>query len=234
MKKGDWIKIDFTGRMKATGEVFDLTSEEVAKKEGVHDPKKKYGPVLTIVGAGMIIPGVERELLKMKPGEEKEFEVKPENALGPRRPEFVKIFSIAKFTREKITPFPGMWINIDGRNAKVQSVAGGRVRIDFNHPLAGKELRYAVKIVEEVKGTKSMVDSLLEYYGAKGKTNITGKRADIIAEKDVNPMTKKLIEETLKKWCPGVDSVNFVPEKGKPEASKSGKEKIGAGKDLNI
>jgi FKBP-type peptidyl-prolyl cis-trans isomerase 2 len=41
MKKGDFVRIDFVGRLAATGEIFDLTSEEIAKKEGVYDEKQK-------------------------------------------------------------------------------------------------------------------------------------------------------------------------------------------------
>ncbi len=230
MKSGDWILINFVGKVKATGEVFDLTKEKDAKKCGLYDQKKKYGPVLTILGGGMIIQGVERELLEMKPGETREFDVSPADALGQRRPELIKIFSIAKFMRQKITPFPGMVLNIDGRNARVQSVAGGRVRVDFNHPLAGKELNYAVEIVAEIKDTKKMVESLLEYYGVAGKVNIAGKKAGILPDKDVNPMIKKLIEETLLKWCPGVDSVNFKVKPDKPAAEKSDGKRIPQGK----
>ena len=224
MKKGDWVKIEFTGRVKATGEIFDLTSEEEAKKHGIHDPKKKYGPVLTILGAGMIMPGVDHELMKMNAGESREFDIKPEDALGPRRPELIKIFSISKFTHDKITPFPGMWVNIDGRNARIQTASSGRVRVDFNHPLAGKELSYRLKIDGEINDIHRRVEALLDYYGVEGKVTVTEKKVDIGLEKDINPIIKKLIEETLKKWCQGVDSVIFEAKKEKhgPQKAEEG------------
>ena len=50
MKEGDWIKINYLGKAKATGEVFDLTRESDAKEAGIFDEKKKYGPVLVILG----------------------------------------------------------------------------------------------------------------------------------------------------------------------------------------
>ena len=225
MEKGDWVKIDFTGMVKTTGEIFDLTSAEEAKKHGIFDPKKKYGPMLAILGAGMMMPGVEHQLMGMKHGDSAEFDVKPDKAMGPRRPELIKLFSMAKFMHEKITPFPGMWVNIDGRNAKVQSVAGGRVRVDFNHPLAGKELSYSVKIVEELKEPKMRTESLLDYYGVDGKAEIMEKNVDIQVEKDANPIIRKLIEETLKMWCGGIESVTFHAKTDKTAQEKTAAEK---------
>jgi hypothetical protein len=133
---------------------------------------------------------------------------------------------MSKFSEQKITPFPGLVLNIDGRNAKVRSVAGGRVMMDFNHPLAGKELHYEVEILEQVKEPKKMVESLLAYYGLGGKVTIAGKRASITLDKPANPVVKKLVEETLLKWCPGVGSVAFKEGKEK-EARKKGVGKNG-------
>jgi len=213
MNSGDWVKIDFTGKVRATGEVFDVTSAEEAKKCGAFEPKKKYGPALVIIGAGMVIPGVEHELLKMKPGEKRDFVVGPAEALGPRRPELIRVVPVSKFSKEKIAPFPGLWVSVDGRNAKVQSVSGGRVRIDFNHPLAGKELSYSVTIAEELKDTKKMVESLLDYYGLSGDVEIVEKKAAITVDKRPGPFMEKLIGETLKKWAGGVSDVAFSERK---------------------
>jgi FKBP-type peptidyl-prolyl cis-trans isomerase 2 len=234
MKSGDWVKINFLGRVKSTGEVFDLTVEEDAKKHGIHEEGKKYGPVLVIIGGGMIMRGVESELLKMKIGQKKSFEVPSSEALGPRRAELIRVISIAKFVQKNINPFPGMWVNVDGRNCKVLFVSGGRVRVDFNHPLAGKDLTYDLEITEEIKGTRKRVEALLDYYGVKGKLAITGKKARVSLEKEIGPLTEKLIEETLKKWCPGIDTVSFrqpkkpagkVPGAGKPAAPAGGQAK---------
>ena len=222
MKEGDWIKINYVGKAKATGEVFDLTRESDARKNDIYDEKKKYGAVLTILGGGMVIPGVEKELMTMKVGEKKEFDVGPGDALGPRKPELIKVTSISKFTEQKITPFPGLVLTIDGRNAKVRSVAGGRVMMDYNHPLAGKELHYDVEVVEQVKEPLKMVESLLGYYGLEGKAAIAAKIASIKLDKPANPIVKKLIEETLKKWCPGVESVAIEEKNDKHPPKKGG------------
>ena len=43
IKKGYFIELDYIGRIKEDGRVFDLTSEDAAKKEGLHNPKQSYG-----------------------------------------------------------------------------------------------------------------------------------------------------------------------------------------------
>ena len=180
MKKGDFIKIEYTGWVSSTGEVFDLTSEEEAKKLGVFNPKHKYGPALVIVGAGIAVPGVEAQLEQMKFGEEKQFEVEPGQAFGNRDPRLIKDISMSKFLEQNINPIPGSFVTIDNRQAKIQSVAGGRVRVDFNHPLASKQLRYKIKIVQEIKSTLEKAKALIEHNNMKcdvdlKETNLTLK-----------------------------------------------------------
>jgi len=224
MKNGDWIKIDFVGRVRVTGEVFDLTREDDAKAFGIHDKKKKYGPALVILGGGMIIVGVENELLGMDVGEKKKFTVKPEDALGQRKPALMRVLPVAKFTKEKITPFPGLWLMVDGMNCKVVSVAGGRVKVDFNHPLAGKELEYEVEIAGEVKDSLARVEELMELYGIGGKASVDGKKVTISTEKEVNGFAKRLLEDMLRKWGDGIESVAFEvkkPHEKKPAAEET-------------
>ena len=66
MKKGDFIKIDYTGKIKETDKIFDTTIEDVAKKENTYNPKVKYGSILVIVGHEKIVKGLDEELEKMK------------------------------------------------------------------------------------------------------------------------------------------------------------------------
>jgi FKBP-type peptidyl-prolyl cis-trans isomerase 2 len=199
MNKGDWVRIEYTGKVKASGEVFDITSAAQAKKLGIHDEKKEYGPSLVIVGAGSMMPGVERQLLSMKVGERKAFDVSPAEGAGQRRPELTKVIPLAKFTEKNMNPFPGLWINIDNRNCRIMSVTSGRVRVDFNHPLAGKELTYEIEIKEEITDKKERIKALLDHYGLKGGVDADGKK-NVITLDSENPFMKRIIEETLKKW----------------------------------
>jgi len=207
MKIGDFVLLDFVGRIAATNEIFDLTDEVLAKRENVYNKEQKYRPSLVIVGAKMVVPGVEEEIIKMSAGEEKEFLVKPENGLGQRNPRLIKIISTANFLKQNINPAPGIHVTIDNIHAKIQSVSGGRVRVDFNHPLAGRELFYRIKIVKELKEPKEKIEALLEHYSIKAETRINGET--ILIEGKTDPATQTMISETIKKWIKDIKEVKF-------------------------
>jgi len=210
MKEGDFVEIEYKGRIALTNEIFDLTSAEQAKKEGIFNEKIKYGPVFVIIGANMTIKGVEKQLETMKINDEKEFTVKPEQAFGNRIPKLIKIVSLSKFIEQKINPVPGIFVNIEGMQAKVQSVSGGRVRVDFNHPLAGKELKYNVKIVKQYTTTDEKLKVLLNHYNIKAKTELKEGKLTIDPEKPVNNFLEKLVSDTIKKWINDIKEVDFV------------------------
>ena len=234
MKEGDFVMIEYTGRVSATGEVFDLTSAEEARKEGIFSEKQKYGPALVVMGAGMTVPGVERHMKEMTVGEEREFGLKPEEGFGNRNPKFIRIISIGNFLRQKINPVPGIFVTIDNRQARVQSVSGGRVRVDFNHPLSGKELEYRVRVVKLLKEPLEKARSLLEQYGIEAETEVKeaapatkekqgedakesrekeGSTLTIKTAKQANPMMQKLLETMIKRWIKEIGTVNFEAAK---------------------
>lgn len=213
MKKGDFIKIDYVGRVSLTGEIFDLTIEDIAKKEGIFDEKRKYSPVLVIMGADMVVPGVEKKLLDMDPGHEREFELSPKDGFGKREMGLIKIISLAQFHKQNINPVPGAFVQIQGSQAKVQSVSGGRVRVDFNHPLSGKNVHYRVKIVEKVDGVLNKAKSLIEYYGIKADTSVTENNLKIITVMPMPDVVKKLVEGKLKEWITEIKEIKFHSEK---------------------
>ncbi len=223
MKKGDFLRIEYTGRIAATGELFDTTSEEVAKKENAFNPKQRYGPVLAIIGAGMAVPGVERNLLEMKEGEEREFDVQPSEAFGPRDPSRIRIIALAKFIKEKINPYPGAFVNIDGMDAKIQSVSGGRVRVDFNHPLAGRELHYKLKLLFRIDSVQEKAESMLNHYNLRGEREVKENKLEITTEQPIQEVIQKMLSESIKKWIPEIKDVKFyvkeASEPKKPETS---------------
>lgn len=223
MKEGDFVKVEYIGRVSGTNEVFDVTSEEIAKKEGAYNEKYKYGPVLVIIGSGMIVPGVDERLMKMKLGDEKEFDVKAEDGFGKRDVKKIKIVSLANFIRQKINPVPGEFVEINGRNAKIQSVSGGRVRIDYNHPLAGKELKYKVKITQIIEKPLERIESITDYYRMGCEVKLDGGTLELKTKENVPDFVQKLLTDVITKWVKDVKKVNFLSEKKKPEPSKEEK-----------
>ena len=226
MQKGDFVEIEYVGRVKLTGDIFDLTSEELAKKEKIHNPQHPYGPALVIVGSGMVVPGVMKELEKMEVGEEMSFEVSPPEGFGLRNPKLIRIVSASKFTENKVNPVPGIYFEIDGMQAKVQSVSGGRVRVDFNNPLAGKALDYTVKILKKLEHDKEKIENLLKYYRVDfSSVEIKEKAVEIKSEKHVNPIAQKIMSDMITKWVRGIEKVEFEGEKANEKSADVSEEK---------
>lgn len=151
LNKGDFVTIEYTVRIKETGNIVDTSNEEVAKKENIYDPDKLYGPTLLILGRGWINELVEEEILKSNVGEEKTVEVPPEKAFGPRDPEKIRVFSLRDFEKRGYKVNVGDIVEVNGQRGVVKNISGGRVVVDFNHPLAGKTLVYTVKVVRKLE-----------------------------------------------------------------------------------
>lgn len=164
MEKGDFVRIKYVGRLE-NGEIFDLTDEDLAKKENIYNPKVKYGLVPVILGAGFVIKGVEKALEEMKVGEKKTAAIKPEDGFGERDPKLVKVIPKKIFQQQNIEPKQGMIVDFGNMKGRVQSVTGGRVRVDFNNPLAGKILKYDLEIVEKIESNEEKIKAIGEFFG---------------------------------------------------------------------
>jgi FKBP-type peptidyl-prolyl cis-trans isomerase 2 len=208
MQNGDFVRIDYIGRLES-GEIFDLTYEDVAKENNIYNPDMKYKSIPIIIGAGFIIPGLEKALLDMKPGEKKEVVIKPEDGFGQRDPKLVRIMPTKIFERQKFDPEPGMILDMGGMTGKIQSVNAGRVRIDFNNPLAGKTLKYELELKEKIEGQEKQIDAVLEYFAIDGKINIVEKTVDIETDK-ISERSKKSVSELVTKYVSGVEKVRII------------------------
>ncbi len=220
MKPGDFVEVDYVGRIKGTGEIFDLTLEEVAKKENIHNPKANYSPVVLILGSGFIIKGLDEALRKMKVGEKKKIEIKPEDAFGQKRDELVKLLPESRFKGQKVDPFPGAVINIGNMRGKIVSVDGGRVKVDFNHPLAGKVIEYNIEVKSLVKKQDDKIKAVVKYFTGVDDVEVSVKdnTAEIIVKKDVDIVrpVKSMVAENVIKWC-GVENVKISEIFEKPK-----------------
>lgn len=164
------IKVSFTGKELLEGTLFDTTSGEEAKKAGSFDANRKYGPLTIIVGEHEMLPKVEKELESMKTGDKRKIMISAKEGFGDRNTKFVIVLPLKNFIDQKINPVPGLIIQgeMNGRmqTGKVQSVSGGRVRVDFNHPLAGRDLEYEVRVEKELTDKKDIAEAMFEkYYG---------------------------------------------------------------------
>jgi len=138
VKKGSKVKIEYTGTLD-DGSVFDSS--------------KNHGKPLEFeAGSGLVIKGFDKAIIGMKKGEEKEIKLKPTEAYGDHNPELKKNIPKEQLPKEP-EPKVGMILGIglpDGRQlpATISKVTDKEVIIDLNHPLAGKNLNFKIKVVE--------------------------------------------------------------------------------------
>lgn len=164
ISKGDFIRINYVGKIKESGRVFDTTLEEVARKSNIYDEKLNFKPAPIVVGANHVIQGLDEALVGMEVGEKKTVVIPPEKGYGARDPKLVKVVPLKDFRRQGLRPVPGMRVEAEGRIGRVQSVSGGRVRVDFNYELAGKVLEYEVSVEEKINKLEEKVRLLLELH----------------------------------------------------------------------
>lgn len=186
----EFFKIKYTGKVKRTGRIFDTTNEEKAKEENMYNEKFNYGPRI-ITDEEEMVEGVMEALEDMDEEEERNLELGSEKAYGERDSSKVEMVPKKDFEDTKVNPAPGLRVLLDGEPAKIQTVSGGRVRVDFNNPLAGKDLEYDVKLIEKIKEDKEKA------------INLTKKLLDLeedeidAEEKEEDQITVKIPENTM-------------------------------------
>lgn len=161
IQKGDFIKLNYTGRFE-NGKIFDTTDEELAKKEEIFNPRGLYGGDVVIVGAGHTIEGLDEDLEGKDAGYTGTVSIPPEKAFGPGNPDLVETVSITKFQDRNI--HPGMPVELDDRKGVVSRVIGRRVTVDFNSPLAGKTVSYEYTIEYVLEADVEKIQGLLALY----------------------------------------------------------------------
>ena len=177
VKEGDFIRLEYTGKVQETGNVFDTTDENVAEEASIKLDNKSYGAIPIIVGGGHVLKGLDEALIGMEEGEEKTVEITPEEGFGLRDPKLLQLIPMGEFKKQGMKPEVGMAITSDGVTGIIRSVSGGRVRVDFNHELAGKNLKYNIRVVKEIEDDIDKVKSMIElHYSAP---NLDSNKHDI-------------------------------------------------------
>ncbi|MDK2371999.1 MAG: hypothetical protein QI197_01280, partial [Candidatus Korarchaeota archaeon] len=73
----------------------------------------------------------------------------------------IRVFSVKRLEREGIRPQIGETVYVDGQRGTIQSITGGRVTIDFNHPLAGRELVVSGKVIRRIENDLDKVRAIV-------------------------------------------------------------------------
>lgn len=135
VEKGNKVSVHFTGKLK-DGEVFATT-------EGKQ-------PLEFEVGAGEVLPGIDEEVIGMEEGEEKEIDLSPERGFGERRDELIREVGKDLLQGKEVDVGQRVYMRTEeGQTipAQIVNIGEEKVTLDMNHPLAGKETTFNIKVV---------------------------------------------------------------------------------------
>ena len=141
------VDVEYEGRLD-DGTLFDTSKEEVAKKEGVYSEEREYTTLHITLGQGMLIKGFENALVGMEEGEEKTVKIPASEAYGERREELVHELARDKEKDQGAEVGMMVVVNMEGRQipARISALTEENISLDFNHPLAGKELTFKLEV----------------------------------------------------------------------------------------
>jgi len=228
IKNGDFLLIDYTLKVKETGETVGTTDEKVAKEFKLYRGEEHYEPYFLIVGEGWVPKGLDEVLPTLEVGKPNNIELQPEKAYGARDPKRVRLVPLRKFTSDGITPVPGLQVNVDGKSAQIRSVGAGRVQVDYNHPFAGKTLIYDVTVQKVLETDEDKVRNLLHkrlptIEQQKFNLKIEDGRVEIEIPEEAFfleglQVAKRTLTADLQKYLSKIEEISFLEKFKKPEA----------------
>lgn len=208
IKKGDFIEIDYTGRVAEDGMAFDTTIEKVAKDEGIHSEKTTYGLTTIVVGEGHVIQGLDKQLEGVEPGKHT-FEIPPEEAFGKKSGSKLNLVPMKVFRQQNIRPMVGLQVNVDDEIGVIRSVSGGRIMVDFNHPLASKNVKYEVDVKRILDDPKEKLEKYFSLMSLPyDDITIDGNTAKVTASMQYPPQLVEQLANNLKRMT-GLDDITF-------------------------
>jgi peptidylprolyl isomerase len=135
--KGSQVKVHYTGRL-TDGTVFDSSENRE--------------PLQFTLGDGNMIKGFDTAVQGMSIGEDKSVTISSVDAYGEKREDMMVDIPMEKIP-EHIKPEVGMDLSLQGENGqpmpvKIVEVYEEKIKLDANHPLAGEDLIFDIKLVE--------------------------------------------------------------------------------------
>lgn len=224
IKKGDFIELEYTGKIKDTNEVFDTTDKKTALDLGIAVKNMEYGPVIICVGENFTLKGLEENIIGKEPGEY-EFEIPAEKAFGKKDAKLIRMIPYSTFKKQNINPEPGMQINVDGTTGIIKTAGSGRCLVDFNHPISGKDVIYKIKInkiitddAEKIKGFLELALKLKDI-----KVKVENGKASITTKNEIPKQLNQTIAEKIKELIPTIKEISFSKTKEAEKVSESKK-----------
>ena len=161
LQAGDFIEIGYTARTVDGGQLVDTTDPEVADEEGVGD-QGTFEPRVIVLGEGHLFEAVEEEIIGGTVGDTGSVAIPAAEAFGEYDESEVRTVSANKIPDDSRRP--GAQVQIDGEQGYLETIIGGRARVDFNHPLAGEAVEYDYEILAEVTDQLKRAQGLFDMF----------------------------------------------------------------------
>jgi len=143
----------------------------------------------------MFLEALDNFLIGKEPSEY-EIALKSKEAFGERNSSLVKLIPTIVFRKQKISPRPGDVLDFDGKMGKILSISSGRNLVDFNNPLAGKDVEYKINVLRKVEGMDEKVEALNKFFfNKKLKFEVKDKKLIFEVEKKLIPLVNLFHEK---------------------------------------
>ena len=160
---GDFLRLEYVARTAdEDGHLVDTTDGDLAAEEGIDDEDREFGPRTIVLGEGHIFEGVEEALVGTEVGDTGTTTIPAAEAFGEYEEEKVRTVSKDKIPEDD--QYPGAQVQIDGESGFVETIIGGRARVDFNHPLAGDTIEYEWEVAGTVEDREERATELLQTF----------------------------------------------------------------------
>ena len=219
VKQGDFLLVNYTLKVKESGDTVDTTYDSVAKEAHLHREDSVYGPKFIILGEGWLPKGLEESLVGVEQGKQTSVELTPEKGFGARDPSKMRLVPLRRFREKGIDPIPGAQVEFDGRPAVVRAVGAGRVQVDYNHPLAGRTLIYDVSVEKVLEDENEKISNIIsrripEVEKARFKIDRAGDELNIEVPEEAFYLSglqvaKKSVSSDLQKYLPDLETITF-------------------------
>lgn len=233
MNDGDFIKVEYEMRAGDDKKLVMTSNEQLAKDNDIFDEQRRYGAVTIIIGSDQVFKKINESFAAAEKDKEYEVDLTAEEAYGVRDPKNIKIHTYREFKKQNVDPVPGMEVHINNRHGRVLSVTPGRVLVDYNPPLAGKNLQYKYTVKEILESDQSKVLSLvsMNYPVEESKIQVTmgDKEAtvDVPEEAKFDPVwieAKFRFVNDVRKYLPGITMILSEKYEPLPEPQKPAEE----------
>lgn len=208
-KKGDFVEVTFVGKEKESGKVFDTNDPKEAKSAKLNTEEHHMHALNACIGQQDVIKGLDEAFEGKELNKNYSVDIPMEKAFGKKDAKLYQLVSAAKFKQQKIDPYPGLVVTSNNMNGVIKTVSGGRVMVDFNHPLAGKDLHYDFTITRIIADDREKLESTLHTFLGLHRVKVDVKEGNAeVAIELPEPLALEL-EKKLKERIPSLKSVKF-------------------------